>query len=159
VSFVPPYENPSQWTAKDLANTSCWFCSCLYFCPDISVGHLLLSSVKYLRWSFLSIISFLSGSNLPPCFAVKKSLVRFLTDPRSRMFAAYYAEIAGLSYNIQNTASGFQVFLSGYNHKLATLGEKILEKIVSFEVKEERFTVIKVSMAAHVGLGLGKHPR
>jgi hypothetical protein len=84
-----------------------------------------------------------------------RSICKILTYPRSCIFAAYYAEIAGLNYNIQNTASGFQVFLSGYNHKLATLGEKILEKIVSFEVKEERFTVIKVSVAAHVRRGLG----
>ncbi|GAQ79598.1 Insulinase family protein [Klebsormidium nitens] len=59
---------------------------------------------------------------------------------------AYYAEIAGLNYTIHNTASGFQVFLSGYNHKLATLGEKILDKIVTFQVKEERFTVIKAQV-------------
>jgi len=56
---------------------------------------------------------------------------------------AYYAEVAGLSYGINHTGTGFQVTIVGYNHKMRILLEKILEKIVHFEVKEDRFSVIK----------------
>ena len=38
----------------------------------------------------------------------------------------------------------FQVTLRGYNHKLRILLETIVEKIATFEVKTDRFSVIKV---------------
>lgn len=56
---------------------------------------------------------------------------------------AYYAEVAGLSYDIQNTVTGFRIAVSGYNDKLTTLVERIMQKLVEFEVKEERFAFIK----------------
>ncbi|KAH9294451.1 hypothetical protein KI387_040346, partial [Taxus chinensis] len=56
---------------------------------------------------------------------------------------AYYAEVAGLYYSIDHTGTGFQVTITGYNHKMRILLEKIFEKIVHFEVKHERFSVIK----------------
>ncbi|XP_024393849.1 insulin-degrading enzyme-like 1, peroxisomal isoform X2 [Physcomitrium patens] len=56
---------------------------------------------------------------------------------------AYYAQVAGLNYSIVTTGTGFQVSVSGYHHKLITLVEKICDKIVNFEVEEERFSVIK----------------
>ncbi|KAG0570443.1 hypothetical protein KC19_6G162300 [Ceratodon purpureus] len=56
---------------------------------------------------------------------------------------AYYAQVAGLNYSIVTTGTGFQVSVSGYHHKLITLLEKIIDKVVNFEVEEERFSVIK----------------
>ncbi|QCD97433.1 insulin-degrading enzyme-like 1, peroxisomal [Vigna unguiculata] len=56
---------------------------------------------------------------------------------------AYYAQIAGLYYSITHTDGGFQVTLFGYNHKLRILLETIVEKIATFEVKSDRFSVIK----------------
>ncbi|XP_034223238.1 insulin-degrading enzyme-like 1, peroxisomal isoform X1 [Prunus dulcis] len=56
---------------------------------------------------------------------------------------AYYAQVAGLNYGISHTDSGFQVILAGYNHKLRILLENVVEKIASFEVKADRFSVIK----------------
>ncbi|XP_024189601.1 insulin-degrading enzyme-like 1, peroxisomal [Rosa chinensis] len=56
---------------------------------------------------------------------------------------AYYAEVAGLYYGINHTESGFQVTLVGYNHKLRILLETVVEKIASFKVKADRFSVIK----------------
>lgn len=38
----------------------------------------------------------------------------------------------------------FQVSVGGYNHKLRILLETIIEKVVKFEVKPDRFYVIKV---------------
>ncbi|XP_068308397.1 insulin-degrading enzyme-like 1, peroxisomal isoform X2 [Pyrus communis] len=56
---------------------------------------------------------------------------------------AYYARVAGLSYGINHTVSGFQVTLVGYNHKLRILLETVVEKIATFKVKSDRFAVIK----------------
>lgn len=59
---------------------------------------------------------------------------------------AYNAEVAGLYYGINPTNSGFQLTLIGYNDKLRVLLEAVVEKIVKFEVKEDRFSVIKELM-------------
>ncbi|KAG5555691.1 hypothetical protein RHGRI_006365 [Rhododendron griersonianum] len=56
---------------------------------------------------------------------------------------AYDAQIAGLGYSIHVSRSGFQVSVGGYNHKLRILLETIIEKVVKFEVKPDRFYVIK----------------
>lgn len=42
-----------------------------------------------------------------------------------------------------------QVSLGGYNHKLRILLETVLEQIAKFEVKPERFFVIKVLTKAY----------
>lgn len=56
---------------------------------------------------------------------------------------AYYAQVAGLHYSINHTDAGFQVTLLGYNHKLRILLETIVEKIATFRVKTDRFSIIK----------------
>ncbi|GFY98227.1 insulinase (Peptidase family M16) family protein [Actinidia rufa] len=56
---------------------------------------------------------------------------------------AYYAEVAGLYYAINHNDNGFQVIVVGYNHKLRILVETVIGKIAKFEVKPERFAVIK----------------
>ncbi|XAR69465.1 Insulysin [Bertholletia excelsa] len=56
---------------------------------------------------------------------------------------AYDAQVAHLDYSMYLTKNGFQVTLGGYNHKLRILLEKIIEKIAKFEVKPDRFAVIK----------------
>uniref|UniRef100_A0A0D6QRY2 Insulin-degrading enzyme-like 1, peroxisomal n=1 Tax=Araucaria cunninghamii TaxID=56994 RepID=A0A0D6QRY2_ARACU len=56
---------------------------------------------------------------------------------------AYYAEVAGLNYSIHHTGTGFQVAITGYNHKMRILLEKIFEKILNFDVKQDRFAVVK----------------
>ncbi|KAL2320761.1 hypothetical protein Fmac_029730 [Flemingia macrophylla] len=59
---------------------------------------------------------------------------------------AYYAQVAGLYYSINHTDGGFQVTLLGYNHKLRILLETVVEEIVAFKVKTDRFSVIKESL-------------
>ncbi|XP_058072919.1 insulin-degrading enzyme-like 1, peroxisomal isoform X2 [Magnolia sinica] len=56
---------------------------------------------------------------------------------------AYDAQVAGLYYGINNTDAGFQVIVVGYNHKMRILLETIIGKIAQFEVKPDRFAVIK----------------
>ncbi|MBA0788900.1 hypothetical protein Gotri_006798, partial [Gossypium trilobum] len=57
--------------------------------------------------------------------------------------SAYCARVAGLRYHVRCTDSGFQVTLVGHNHKLRILLETIVDKIAKFEVKPDRFSVIK----------------
>ncbi|KAF8043973.1 hypothetical protein BT93_A2068 [Corymbia citriodora subsp. variegata] len=56
---------------------------------------------------------------------------------------AYFARVAGLYYSVHHTNTGFQVTVAGYSHKLRILLEKVIEKIATFEVRPERFAVIK----------------
>ncbi|KAJ3674643.1 hypothetical protein LUZ60_005259 [Juncus effusus] len=56
---------------------------------------------------------------------------------------AYDADIAGLSYYIQNTATGFEVILVGYNHKMRVLLDTVISKISKFEIQPDRFYIIK----------------
>ncbi|XP_016571954.2 insulin-degrading enzyme-like 1, peroxisomal isoform X1 [Capsicum annuum] len=56
---------------------------------------------------------------------------------------AYDAELAGLNYWISAHCSGFEVTVSGYNHKMRILLEKVIDKITNFKVEPDRFVVIK----------------
>ncbi|XP_050230327.1 insulin-degrading enzyme-like 1, peroxisomal [Mercurialis annua] len=56
---------------------------------------------------------------------------------------AYNARVAGLFYSINTGDSGFQMTLTGYNHKLRILLETVIEKISNFTVNPDRFAVIK----------------
>ncbi|KAF3666553.1 Zinc-metallopeptidase, peroxisomal [Capsicum annuum] len=56
---------------------------------------------------------------------------------------SYDAELAGLNYWISAHCSGFEVTVSGYNHKMRILLEKVIDKITNFKVEPDRFVVIK----------------
>ncbi|GLT29354.1 hypothetical protein SLA2020_042260 [Shorea laevis] len=58
---------------------------------------------------------------------------------------ADYAWVAGLQlrFYISKTYSGFEVTLDGYTHKLRMLWEIVVDKIANFEVKPDRFSIIK----------------
>ncbi|XP_057506629.1 insulin-degrading enzyme-like 1, peroxisomal isoform X4 [Actinidia eriantha] len=56
---------------------------------------------------------------------------------------ADYARVAGLSYAINDTGNGFQVNVHGFNHKLRTFLEIMVKKIAKFEVRDEKFHLIK----------------
>ncbi|KAI3471601.1 hypothetical protein Pfo_028251 [Paulownia fortunei] len=61
----------------------------------------------------------------------------------TEIFTPYDAQVAGLYYGVSNTDFGFQVTVVGYNHKLKILLETVIQQIANFEVKPERFAVIK----------------
>ncbi|KAG7561203.1 Metalloenzyme LuxS/M16 peptidase-like [Arabidopsis thaliana x Arabidopsis arenosa] len=56
---------------------------------------------------------------------------------------AYYAQVAGLHYGLSLSDNGFELSLVGFNHKLRILLEAVIQKIANFEVKPDRFSVIK----------------
>lgn len=56
---------------------------------------------------------------------------------------AYDAEVAGLSYNIENQLEGMLLAMGGYNDKLPVLLEKVIQKMRHFKVDTERFKLLK----------------
>ncbi|EEE67441.1 insulin-degrading enzyme-like 1, peroxisomal [Oryza sativa Japonica Group] len=72
-----------------------------------------------------------------------------LTDMFTRLIMdylndfAYDAQIAGLYYFIRPSDTGFQITMVGYNDKMRTLLDTVIGKIAEFEVKVDRFAVIK----------------
>ncbi|KAA8518172.1 hypothetical protein F0562_015646 [Nyssa sinensis] len=81
------------------------------------------------------------AGNSPEAEVLVDIFTRLLMDYLNEY--AYYAEVAGLYYWISDTDNGFQVTVVGYNHKLKILLETVVEKIAKFEVKADRFSVIK----------------
>ncbi|CAL8128505.1 unnamed protein product [Orchesella dallaii] len=56
---------------------------------------------------------------------------------------SYAACVAGLHYNIINSIYGIEIVVSGYDHKLGLLLNRVFEKIVEFNVDPQRFEVLK----------------
>ncbi|GKV32543.1 hypothetical protein SLEP1_g41139 [Rubroshorea leprosula] len=81
------------------------------------------------------------ASNSPEAQILTSIFARLVMDYLDEY--AYHAQVAGLHYYISNTDSGFEVTLVGYNHKLQILLETVVDKIAKFEVKPDRFSVIK----------------
>ncbi|XP_019101972.1 PREDICTED: insulin-degrading enzyme-like 1, peroxisomal [Camelina sativa] len=85
--------------------------------------------------------------------AVSSPDAAVLTDIFTRLLMdylneyAYYAQVAGLYYGVSLSDNGFELTLLGYNHKLRILLETVVAKIANFEVKPDRFAVIKVTMS------------
>ncbi|KAJ4971577.1 hypothetical protein NE237_004676 [Protea cynaroides] len=71
------------------------------------------------------------------CYIFTRLLMDYLNE------YAYDAQVAGLYYGITSTDTGFQVIVVGYSHKMRILFDTIIGKIAQFEVKEDRFAVIK----------------
>ncbi|XP_028553787.1 insulin-degrading enzyme-like 1, peroxisomal [Dendrobium catenatum] len=78
----------------------------------------------------------------PEAAVLTDMLTRLLMDYLNEY--AYYAAVAGLYYSIHSSNYGFQVTVFGYNHKMQSLLETVIDKIKNFEVKADRFSVIKV---------------
>ncbi|XP_022842147.1 insulin-degrading enzyme-like 1, peroxisomal [Olea europaea var. sylvestris] len=81
-----------------------------------------------------------TGSS-PESEVITEIFTRLLMDYLNEY--AYDAQVAGLYYGVNNTDYGFQVTVLGYNHKLKILLETVIERIANFEVKPDRFSVIK----------------
>lgn len=81
------------------------------------------------------------AGNSPEAIVLTDIFTRLLMDYLNDY--AYDAQVAGLHYAINHTDNGFQVTVVGYNHKLRILLETVIEKIAKFEVKLDRFNVIK----------------
>lgn len=81
------------------------------------------------------------AGNSPESEVLTDIFTRLLMDYLNEY--AYDAQVAGLNYMINITDCGFEVTVSGYNHKLRVLLDTIVDMIVKFEVRADRFAVIK----------------
>ena len=89
---------------------------------------------------YLSLVS--AGSYSSPEAAVSTNLLtKLLIDSMNEV--TYYAEVAGLAYAIQSTTTGLQLVFSGYSHKLLTLAEEVVKRLIAFKPNAERYQVLK----------------
>ena len=56
---------------------------------------------------------------------------------------SYDAEIAGLEYNLVHSSLGLSIDVHGYNDKMPVLLEKLLRCMRDFEIKPDRFQIVK----------------
>jgi insulysin len=61
----------------------------------------------------------------------------------------YDARLADSSYNISADTSGITLSVGGYNDKIAVLLQKLVKELVSINVVEDRFNVIKDDVGKH----------
>ncbi|EFJ46374.1 hypothetical protein VOLCADRAFT_105585 [Volvox carteri f. nagariensis] len=71
---------------------------------------------------------------------------------------AYPAQQAGLDYNLINTQSGWQLLLSGYNHKLPELLMEVLERLADFKVLPDRFEFVREGLVREYANQLHNQP-
>ncbi|XP_043479805.1 insulin-degrading enzyme-like isoform X2 [Leptopilina heterotoma] len=62
----------------------------------------------------------------------------------------YSAKLAGLKWEIINDKNGITLYIEGYNQKQMLLLEKILEKMINFEVDKEIFEALKKTFILEV---------
>ncbi|KAG6546103.1 hypothetical protein Mapa_012509 [Marchantia paleacea] len=89
------------------------------------------------------------ANSTPEASALTRIFTEMLLDYLNAY--AYSAAIAGLNYSISPTMDGLIVSVHGYNSKLMDLAQKIVHVIANFEVKEDRFIIMKeMVLKAHL---------
>lgn len=56
---------------------------------------------------------------------------------------SYLAQIAGLKFALASTTRGLTLRVNGYNQKLPLLAEKIVDKMRTLEIRQDRFDIFK----------------
>jgi insulysin len=92
---------------------------------------------------YLSLISPESYTS-PEAAVCTNLLTKMLIDSMNEV--VYYAEVAGLFYSISSTTVGLQLAFSGYSHKLLTLAEDVVKRLLAFKPNAERFEILKEVM-------------
>lgn len=73
--------------------------------------------------------------------SIIRLLVDLLDDALSEL--TYAATLAGLSYDVTHEKAGVYLSISGYSDKLPLLLRAVVDKLVEFEIKEDRVAVYK----------------
>ncbi|XP_015174662.1 PREDICTED: insulin-degrading enzyme isoform X1 [Polistes dominula] len=87
--------------------------------------------------NFVSPIVCLDPVNYNSCLMY----VRLIRDSLAEY--AYDAQLAGLSWEINNSKYGVVLSIEGYDHKLSVLLTKIISSMVNFKFAPERFEILK----------------
>lgn len=85
--------------------------------------------------------SFTPSSDTP-----NRLLVDLLDDALSEL--TFAATLAGLSYDVTHEKAGVYLSVSGYSDKLPLLLRAVVDKLVEFEIKEDRVAVYKEQVRA-----------
>ncbi|ORX91263.1 insulin-degrading enzyme, partial [Basidiobolus meristosporus CBS 931.73] len=56
---------------------------------------------------------------------------------------SYDAEVAGINYSLENETEGISLEIDGYNDKIGILLDTIVQRMKAFEVKPERFEIVR----------------
>ncbi|CAM0906365.1 unnamed protein product [Alopecurus aequalis] len=123
----------------------------LWYKPDT----LFFTPKVYIKMDFHCPLSHSSPESSVLTDVFTRLLMDYLND------YAYDAEVAGLYYAVMPNDTGFQVTMVGYNDKMSTLLETVIGKIADFEVKVDRFSVIKnwVAMSRRRKISAANHIR
>jgi len=77
-----------------------------------------------------------------PADTLKTQLLGLLCEDALNEFT-YYADIAGLKYEINHYPVGLEIIVKGYNDKLPYLTSTIIRKLKQLQISEDRFHVLK----------------
>ncbi|KAF8669312.1 hypothetical protein HU200_051650 [Digitaria exilis] len=108
----------------------------LWYKPDT----MFFTPKAYIRMDFHCPLSQSSPESAVLTDLFTRLLMDYLND------CAYDAQVAGLYYDVRANDTGFQITMVGFNDKMRTLLETVIGKIAEFEVKVDRFSLIKESM-------------
>ncbi|BFZ54324.1 metalloprotease [Savitreella phatthalungensis] len=82
-----------------------------------------------------------ASSTSPKTAVMAKLFIELLKDALNEY--AYPADIAGLQYDLERTATGFNLVFGGYSDKMPVLVEKVLRRMRDLEVDQTRFDIEK----------------
>ncbi|KAG2487100.1 hypothetical protein HYH03_014213 [Edaphochlamys debaryana] len=92
----------------------------------------------------------------PRAAVLTRLFVKLMLDYLNEV--AYPAQQAGLDYNLLNTQSGWQLLLSGYNHKLHMLLGEVLARLADFKVLPDRFEFVREGLVREYANQLHNQP-
>jgi len=92
----------------------------------------------YLPKSCVNLMLYCPASNTSPYSLTQLATFIYLLKDELNEYA-YDAELAGIDYSVCATNFGILIQISGYNDKQPILLAKILEKLISLDIKKERF--------------------
>ena len=124
---VIPASSPAPRLIKNTALSRLWFKKDdTFFVPKLNAYFILRTPLAYASPKF-SILTRMYNE------LVKDALIEF----------AYYAEVGGIGYHLDNQTDGLVMQFEGFNHKLPSLVTTVLEKLVAFQISTERFELVK----------------
>ncbi|XP_065316067.1 insulin-degrading enzyme-like [Gordionus sp. m RMFG-2023] len=94
---------------------------------------------SYMNFEFLTPLAYLDPANCNMTYLYVQLFKDAITE------YAYNAELAGLSYNMENTKQGLNLSVRGYNQKQLIFLDELFAKMKDLVIEPKRFEIIKES--------------
>jgi insulysin len=107
----------------------------------VKVWHMIDSTFKRPKANLFMQLT-LPAASKSPSDVLKTQLIGMLCQDSLNEYA-YYADIAGLDYGIEDNHEGLEITVKGYNEKLPLLIKRVIERLKHLVVKQDRFDVLK----------------